>query len=178
MKKNSMLVYAEVCGFTAELCTFKTGDIHDILHVPVHLVDQDEEKRFITTIVCREDEKEQAVKDIQKNNGLKKEDYSVPGKYCHICTHDDGVDNYFISFDKQDDYPVKANFNQEYTEVSDFFESFIRFRTKLLEKGEIVKSDDLYQYYLAVTRGFNSKNKNKKSFKEKVKSLFGISKVS
>ena len=173
MMENSMLICAEVCGFTAELCTFKTGDIHDILHVPVHLIDQYEEKRFITTIICREDEKEQAVKDIQSNNGLKKEDYSIPGKYCHVCTHDEGVDNYIISFDKEADYPVKANFNKEYTDIAEFFDSFLRFRTKLLEKGETVKSDDLYQYYLACTKGFNTKDKNKKSFREKIKSLFG-----
>ena len=170
MKKNKCLPFTDVTHITRELCEVVDGKRYDILSVKISLRDNDELKEYISVIACPEAERMKVVDEIMSFNGKEKSEFSVNPEYCHIATFDRGdFGKAFISFNKEDDYPIKADFNDEFSYIRTFFESFIEFRNRLIKEGRKVKDDDIYQYFLSITSGL--KKKDKDSFKAKIVKL-------
>ena len=96
---------------------------------------------------------------------MSKEEYSVNKGYCHIATFPEDIKRREVDFDFNSDSPIKADINEEYSYVDRFFKMFIRFRNNLIENKQVVKRDDIYQYFLSLT-GFNQ-DTNKKHHKSK-----------
>ena len=85
------------------------------------------------------------------------EDYKIPEEYCHIATFKRKYrESHTISFDKSDDSFIYANYNDNFKYVENFFKSFIEFRNYLIDNNQVVKYDDLYQFYCSKITGFNN----------------------
>lgn len=158
MKTNNRISYSDVLYTTKDICEYMTGDEHAILSVPIKLKDEGELKEYISIIVCKDSEKDLVQAEILTNEGSSKKDYIKNIGYCHITTYEaNNIETKDISFDSDDNYPVKANFNSPYSEIEQFFKNFIKFRNNLIKNNEIVKDDDLDQYFQSVT-GFTVNN--------------------
>ena len=64
---------------------------------------------------------------------------------------------------------TKANFNDEYSYIEDFFKKFIGFRNNLLKVHKVVKADDIYQYYYCYNKRRLEREHEDRSLKELAK---------
>ena len=171
MKTNNRIPYIDVVITTKDMCEFLTGDKYTIMYVPIKLKDGDDLKQYISVVACTEEEKQDVQTNILENEGLPREEYRIDEKYCHITTYgDNNVENKQISFDDDYDYPIKACFSSEYKNIEQFFKNFIKMRNKLIEEKQLVKDDDIEQYFQAST-GF-IRNNNETVLNKFKKKLF------
>ena len=160
MKINNRIPYNDVLYTTKDICEYITGEEHTILSIPIELRDEEKLKDYISVIVCKENEKDFIKAEILANEGLLKNEYIKNIGYCHITTYEaNNMETKDISFDINDDYPIKASFNSPYSEIEQFFKNFIKFRNNLIKKNQIVKDDDINQYFQSVT-GFTVNNRD------------------
>jgi len=158
MEINNRISYEDVLYTTKDICEYMTGEDYAILSIPIKLKDKDVLKDYISVIACKNSEKDLVKAEILTQEGLTKNEYIKNVGYCHITTYEtNNMETKYISFDNNDNYPIKAMFNSPYSEIEAFFKNFIKFRNDLIEKNQIVKSDDIEQYFQAVT-GFKVNN--------------------
>lgn len=165
MKINNKIPFIDVITISKELCEYGTGKECEIIYVPVTLKEEGMDKKFLSVVVCPKEEVEQALIETTKFDGKNKEEYVINPKYCHIATFPEFTTRREVDFDANSDSKIKANINKEYDYVDTFFRRFINFRNNLIKNKQVVKRDDIYQYYLSLT-GFN-KDKKKKNNKNK-----------
>ena len=124
-------------------------------------------KLIVKYLICDKENVEKALIETTKLSGKTMEEYldSINDNYCHIATFKEDTKRHDIDFDLSSDSPIKANINEEYSYVDTFFRRFINFRNNLIENKQVVKRDDIYQYFLSLT-GFEQ-SKSKKSRKSK-----------
>ena len=167
MEKSSKLSFSDVISTTKDLCSCVTGDKYKVAYINLNLSDKGVLKEYTSVVACREEEYPDLVIDALSFDGCDKEKYVLDSKFCHIAT----FESYLyprnpISFDMNDDCPIKAEINEEYGYLDAFFRRFIEFRNNLIENNQVVKEDDIYQYCLVVTEKINKRNKPK--FKENI----------
>ena len=162
MEKSSKLTFSDVTSTTKDICKFVTGEDYTVAYIDLYLRDKGDLKEYTSVVACREDDYKDLVDEVLSFDGMNKDKYSINPKYCHIATFES---HYYlrhpISFDSNDDCPIKADINEEYGYVDAFFRRFIDFRNRLIENGEVVKDDDIYQYFLVLSDGLERKNKPK-----------------
>lgn len=168
MEITKKVPYFHVLDITNQMCSDLTGEKFETVKIPVELKDGDSLKKYISVFACKEDEKDELLEEVNKNNGLKKKDFAINKKYCHITTYEENTKKDFISFDPEDDCKIKANFNEEYKVVEDFFKKFISFRNNLIKIHSRVKEDDIYQYYTFTVKA-RTKKHEEEQLKEKAK---------
>ena len=168
MKTDGKIPFIDVVTVAKELCEYVTGEEHDIIYIPVSLKENGEIKKYMSTVVCKKSEVEEAITKTIKMDGMNKEDYAVDSKYCHIATYPEDIKNRReIGFFEDDDCSIKADINEEYNYVTYFFRKFLNFRNTLISKRQTVKRDDIYQYFASVT-GFGESKKSKKNKQKKL----------
>ncbi len=165
MEINSKIPFIDVVTVAKSLCEYVTSEEHEIIYVPVTLKDNGESKKYLSVLICKKDEIEPVLIEYAKMGEMSKEEYSVNKGYCHIATFPEDIKRREVDFDFNSDSPIKADINEEYSYVDRFFKMFIRFRNNLIENRQVVKRDDIYQYFLSLT-GFNQ-DTNKKHHKSK-----------
>lgn len=167
MEINSKIPYIDVITVAKDLCEYVTGKEQEIIYAQVTLKDGGESNKYLSTIVCDKENVEKTLVEITKHNGKTMEEYlnSISDDYCHIATFKEDTKRREVDFNPSSDSPIKANINDEYVYVDIFFRRFIKFRNKLIENKQVVKRDDIYQYFLSLT-GFEQ-DKPKKSRKSK-----------
>ena len=147
-----------VSAITKQYCDFVEEGNHDVYKKDIKLLDNDKLTTYTTMFCCKKDDVDKVFSEIDSFNGKKKEDYKFNNKYCHIATYKKDEEFYVISFDKDEECGVHANYNKEYKYIENFFIKFINFRRSLIENDMVVKDDDLYQYFLSVVKGFDESN--------------------
>ncbi len=164
MEINNKIPFFDVVIVAKYLCEHVTGERHEIIYAPVTLKDEGKSNKYLSVLICKEKDVEEAVTEITKMNDKSIGEYSINRKYCHIATFPENTKRKTVDFDMTSDSPIKANINEEYSYVDAFFRRFINFRNNLIENKQVVKSDDIYQFYASLT-GFadNKKKKNNKS---------------
>ena len=164
MEINNKIPFIDVITISKDLCEYGTGEECEIIYAPVTLKEDGKAKKFLSVVVCPKEEVEQALIETIKFDGKNKEEYTINPKYCHIATFPELTTRREVDFDVNSDSKIKANINKEYEYVEVFFRRFINFRNNLIKNKQVVKRDDIYQYYLSLT-GFNQdkKKKNNKS---------------
>lgn len=155
---NSRLPLIDVMIISKKLCEDMTHEEHSLVHLLIKLNDGGELRHFVVVGACVSEDQEITEKKILENEGRKKEEIEFPDHFCHITTFDADIRKREISFDNEDDWPIKANFNSEFLAHNYFFKRFINFRNGLIENNLVVKSDDIYQYYESLT-GFKRTRK-------------------
>ena len=151
MSSNKRIPFTDVVTLTKDICEFIANEKYETLYVPTK--DKDN-KDTISVISCKENSLRKVKKDIDKYGYVDKEELINNENYCYITTYDRKKLIKEISFDINDDYPAKAEFTDEYEFLSNFFKNFITFRNNLIENNEVVKKDDIYQYFLSLV-GFS-----------------------
>ena len=164
MEINNKIPFFDVVIVSKYLCEHITGERHEIIYAPVTLKDEDKLNKYLSVLICKEKDVEEAVTEVVKMNDKPIEEYFVNRKYCHIATFPENTKRKTVDFDMNSDSSIKANINEEYSYVDNFFRRFINFRNNLIENNQVVKSDDIYQFYASLT-GFaqNKKKSNNKS---------------
>ena len=84
MKNNKRLNITSVTSITRRLCNYVEGVQHNVITVGVKLMDNGELKDYLTFLVCPVDEIPEAFNMIESMNGMPKEEYVVPSKYCTL----------------------------------------------------------------------------------------------
>ncbi|MBQ6497717.1 MAG: hypothetical protein IJI58_03275 [Bacilli bacterium] len=138
---------------------------YESVFIPVTVKENEKELKYYVVIMCPKKEILKTFEESLKSEIKTKEEYTINPNYCHIATFPEDAIGKEIDFDINSDSEIKANFNKEYEYVNNFFRRFINFRNKLIETEQVVKSDDIYQYFLSRT-GFNQ-DTNKKHHKSK-----------
>ena len=169
MEVHNKINYFDVLAITKMMCTDIIGKEHEIVSVPMTLEDEGELRQYTSVFVCDKDDKEELLKSTQELNGVVKEEYNLDKKYCHITTYESKYSKKAISFDSKDSCPIKANFNEEYSYIEDFFKKFIGFRNNLLKVHQVVKADDIYQYYYCYNKRRLEREHEDRSLKELAK---------
>ena len=174
MEKNSKLALSDVTSTTRDLCEYATGDEYRTIYVDLNLKDKGKLVEYTSIVACKKEDVKDAKEEILDYDGYDISQFSVNSRYCHIATFESNL--YYknlISFDMSDDCPIKAEINDEFGYVDAFFRRFIDFRNRLIERNQVIKDDDVYQFFLAVTDGYEKrkketlKNKVLKRFKKK-----------
>ena len=167
MEINSKIPYIDVISVAKDLCEYVTGKEQEIVYAQVALKNDDEVNKYLSAIICNKEDVEKALIETDKLNGKTMEEYlkSINKEYCHITTFKEDARRYEIDFNPRSDSEIKANIDDEHAYVDIFFRRFIKFRNKLIENKQVVKRDDIYQYFLSIT-GFEQ-DKSKKSRKSK-----------
>ena len=167
MEINSKIPYIDVITVAKDLCECIKGKEQEIIYAQVTLKDGEEFNNYLSTIICDKENVEKALIETAKLSGKTMKEYlnSINDDYCHIATFKEDTKRHDIDFDLSSDSPIKANINEEYSYVDAFFRRFINFRNNLIENKQVVKRDDIYQYFLSLT-GFEQ-SKSKKSRKSK-----------
>ena len=167
MEINSKIPYIDVITVAKDLCEYVTGKEQEIVYAQVTLKDGEEYNKYLSALVCDKEDVEKVLIDTNKLNGKTMEEYlnSLSKKYCHIATFDEEARRYEVDFNPRNDSQIKANIDDEHAYVDIFFRKFIRFRNNLIENKQVVKRDDIYQYFYSIT-GFN-RDKSTKSNKSK-----------
>ena len=168
LRKN-ILEFPRVLCACEELVSASLGEECVSVDVPVILLDENNElKKYKSYSICRKIEEEDAKIILKRLNGLTKEKFIEKNPYCHICTYPEDEKHYFISFDKSDDIPCKAEFSDGYNYLDYFFYKFNNMRNKLIDEKSPVELDDLDQYLYIVLYDSNKKEK-KDNILQKVK---------
>ena len=162
MEINSKLPFIDVVTVAKSLCEYVTSEEHEIIYVPVTLEDEGKLENYLSVLICKKDEIEAVLIEANKMGTKPKAEYSPNKGYCHIATFPEDTKRREVDFDMNSDSPIKADINEEYSYVDRFFKTFIKFRNNLIEKKQVVKRDDIYQYFLSLT-GFNQNDKKNKS---------------
>ncbi len=166
MEVNSKIPYIDVIAVTKDLCEYVTGKDQEIVYGQVTLKDGEDYNKYLSAIVCNKEDVEKVLIETSKLNGKTMEEYlkSLNKDFCHIATFKEDVRRYEIDFNPRSDSKIKANIDDEHAYVDMFFRRFIKFRNNLIENKQVVKRDDIYQYFLSIT-GFeqNRPNNSKKS---------------
>lgn len=167
MEINSKIPYIDVIVVAKDLCEYVKGKEQEVIYAQVTLKDGEGFDKYLSTIICDKDSVEKVLIETTKLSGKTMEEYlnSINDDYCHIATFKEDTKRRDIDFDLSSDSLIKANINEEYSYVDNFFRRFINFRNNLIENKQVVKRDDIYQYFLSLT-GFE-KEKPKKSGKSK-----------
>lgn len=168
MKDRNSLNIIDVTSLTADMCSYVNKGEWEFVYVPVNLKDDNKMESYFSLVVCPKDKTESLFQYIQNMNGFLLEDYKIPEEYCHISTFKKKYRNtYSISFDKNDNNYIHANYNDNFKYVENFFKSYIKFRNCLIDNNQPVKYDDLFQFYCSKVTGFNEYKKDSK--KNKIK---------
>lgn len=167
MEINSKIPYIDVISVAKDLCEYVTGNDQEIVYGQVTLKDGEDYNKYLSAVICNKEDVEKVLLDVEKNDGKTMEEYlnSLSKDYCHIATFKENARRYEIDFNPRSDSEIKANIDDEHAYVDIFFRRFIKFRNNLIENKQVVKRDDIYQYFLSIT-GFNQ-DKPKKSNKSK-----------
>ena len=163
MEINNKIKTYEVSAIAKDFCDLlDSGYNHEVIYANVDLLDDKELKTYTTMLCCRTDDVDDVLESIKQFNGKSKEDYKLDNNICHIATFLNLDNNYFynISFDDMEECEIHANINDKYRGLEYFFKDFIDFRNNLILKNDIVKEDDIYQFFLSVVRGFPKKKNN------------------
>lgn len=124
--KKKVLNISEVTSISRQLCDLMEEKQHEVISIGVSLFDNGELKNYLTYLVCPVEDISHAIKSIELMNGKRIEDYFIPSEYCHITTFENNMHSRsLISFDENDDCPIKANINPEYLYVNAFFHRFL-----------------------------------------------------
>lgn len=162
MEANNKVPFIDVIVMTKDLCEYVTGDNYEVISVPIELIVNNSKEKFITVAACKKGEEKKLTTEILKNSNRKKEDFYLDDKYFHITTYESGVKKEYISFDDSDKHSINFNPNEKYYYVEFFFKKFINFRNNLIANNQIVKDDDIYQYFLSLIGFPDRKEKYKK----------------
>ena len=165
MKTNSKIPFIDVTILTKRICEYITGDEYEITPVKLNLFEDNKEKSYISVIAHKKDDLISLIDDVLKNEGKQKDNYELDKKYCHITTYEEGLKKDFISFDNNDDCPIKANFDSDYNYLEYFFKSFISFRNNLINTNQVIKDDDIEQYFQSIIGFPNEKKLTKNKLK-------------
>ena len=166
MKDRNSLSIFNVSSLTGDICSYYNEGEWESVYVPVNLKNEKGLDGYYSLVCCPKNKTEELYKYIQKMNGFLLEDYKIPEEYCHIATFERKYrESHTISFDKNDDSFIYANYNDNFKYVEDFFKSFIEFRSYLIDNNQVVKYDDLYQFYCSKITGFNDFKKSSKKKK-------------
>ena len=160
MEINNKIPFIDVVTMSKELCEYGTGEEWEIIYVPITLKENGENQKYLSVMVCPKEDVEKALLETTRFDGKDKEEYTINPKYCHIATFPEDTKRREVDFDNESDSSIKANFNKEYDYVDVFFRRFINFRNNLIENKQVVKRDDIYQYFLSLTGFDQSKKKN------------------
>ena len=175
MKKNE-LDLIQVLTVSKKLLEEYLGENCTTITVPVLLLDENNElKKYTSHCICLEKEEVQAEVIIQSLSGLTKEEFIKKNPYCHITTYPtDDKKSFKISLDKEDNNSHKLEMNDGYEFIELFLYRFNNLRNNLIDKNEIVKDDDIFQYLdLVVNR---EKYNKKENMFQKIKKRFRNSK--
>ena len=158
MKINNSLPFMDTILITKDMCELVFDEKCDIAFVPVKLNDNGVLTKYTSVVVCKEKDVDSLKEEISNNNGVDKDNFKLSDNYCHITTFKTNKKKDFISFDKEDEFPIKADFNKEYNYIDNFFMSFIKFRNNLIRNNQVIKHDDIYQYFSSVI-GFSQEKR-------------------
>ncbi len=165
MEINNKIPFFDVVIVSKYLCEHITGERHEIIYAPITLKDGDKLNNYLSVLICKEKDVEEAIIEATKMNDKSIEEYSVNRKYCHIATFPENTKRREVDFDVNSDSPIKANINEEYSYVDAFFRRFINFRNNLIKNKQVVKRDDIYQFYASLTGFAQDKEKNRNKSK-------------
>ena len=171
MKKNE-LDLIQVLVVSKRLLEEYLGESCKTITVPVELLDENNKlKEYTSHCICLEGEEEKAKAIIQTLSGLTKEEFIKNNPYCHITTYPtDDKKSFTISLDKDDNNPHKLEMNDGYEYIELFLYRFNNMRNNLIDKNEIVKPDDIFQYLDLVVN--KEKYNKKENLFQKLKKRF------
>ena len=147
MKNNRRALSIEVKMYAAKLLELFEGEPCKAIYVPVQLKKSGTLVDYYSIIACKEKDVESAFQEVYSNNGKNVEDYKIDEKYCHIATAPKNNNFSHISFDENDDYPVKAEFSEKYRLIEKFFVRCFERREKQIADGEVPSDTFIQDYY-------------------------------
>ncbi len=155
-----------------DLMNYATGEECDFESYPVILKDEDgKDVKKLALVSFKESDRDRVISEVNRNNGKSIDNFFIsPVTGCLITLYDKGpkIGN-FVSFDEDDDYPVKSMIPDDYSYAQVFFEKFLNFRDGLRRQNSVIKDDDIFQYFISVTGGF----KKTETIKDKIQKRFG-----
>ena len=169
MKKNNIMMLGNVEVITIEYCDLLEEGKHAVFNKEIDLLDNGELKNYTTIFCCKKGDEDIIKNEIESFRGKDKEEYKINGEVCHIATYQTTDDCFHISFDSNDKCSIHANYNEKFKCIEDFFIRYLNSRNSLIERKQIVKDDDSYQYFLSVVKGFNDNKAN--SFFNNIKQI-------
>ena len=158
--RNRIMLF-DVMSITKQYCDIIEEGVHEVYNRDVNLYDGDKLITYSTLFCCKVDDLDKVNNDIDSFNGKKIEEFKINNEYCHIATYKKDDNDFFVSFDSNDECGIHANYNDKYKVINDFFNKYINFRNDLIDKKLIVKDDDLYQYFSSCVIGFEKNNTSK-----------------
>jgi len=168
MENSHKIKFGDVTSITRQYCDLMDGNGYKLVYKEIPLLDGDSIENFITVFCCKEEDVNKAIEEIELFNGVKKEDYKINDNYCHITTYKKSEEDYYISFDENEECGIHANYNDKFSFIEDFFVRFIRYRNNDLVNDK----DDVNEYFLDFKKGFEdidqkSVNKTRKKTKRR-----------
>ncbi len=138
--KGDKLLISDVTSITRQLCDFFEGGQHDVICTEVDLLDENKLKNYLAFLVCPVDEITEALENVSSMNGKDIHSFELDPKYCLITLFENNMHSRSsISFNEQDDFPIKANFSSEYQYIDLFFQRFLNYSHLF--------GDNLYRYF-------------------------------
>lgn len=168
---NRNLKMNVVGEFTCRILSDASGEKYDYEHFLITLLIDGKQVPYILMAAFKEKYRDSIFREVVRNNLKDIKNFRLSDRIHVITLYEEKYGNYeSISFDKNSNFPIKDLFKDESFEKV-FFNKFVDFRNYLIENKEIIKEDDIVQFYLSITGNFN-KNKNSSKEKNKVKGKF------
>ena len=153
MKKNesvkkNVLELLDVLSASRRLVEASCGEECTSVSVSVNLKDEEGNyKQYISNVICKSSEEYDARIALRHMSGLTKKEYIENVPFCHVATYPiEEAGKFKVSFNKEDDGICKAEFSKGYSYLNYFFLKFNKMRNDLIDEGQVVKRDDIYQY--------------------------------
>ena len=169
MKNDKTIPFTDVIAVTKDFCNLVHDEEYETVYVPTIVRKNEGIKTYFSVIVCEKSAADRINKSIEDNSFFEANIISLGKDFCYITTFDSDKKHDRISFDKNDDCPIKASFSSDYLYIEYFFKKFIDFRNNLINNNEVVKSDDIFQYFYSIV-GFSKKQRD--VFKEEINNVY------
>lgn len=174
MEKRNVLRLTDVLTVSMDICEAIYNEPYQIVGANLNLVDENGvEKRYSSFSICKESEQDDARLYLNSCNGMSLQDYIERVPYHHICTFRESSEiGNEISFDMNDDVPIKFGLHVDEDLLLPFFYQFNEYRNSLVDSGEEIDNHEIVNQMNEFIKKRKLEERKKRSIFQKVKSRF------
>lgn len=174
MEKRNVLRLTDVLTVSMDICGAMDKEPYQIVGASLDLIGENGAvERYSSFSICKESEEPEAKVYLNSCNGMNLQDFIDRVPYHHICTFRDRSEiGNEISFDMEDDVPIKFGLHADEDLLIPFFYQFNEYRNSLLDRGEEIDSYEIVNQMNEFIKRRKKEEKKKRSIIEKVKRKF------
>lgn len=171
MERKNIMCLSNVLLAAKQLCSIKEGEPCELFSVSLNLSDGKELRKHVSFNICKASEEEEAKDYLKRGEGMSVRDFINYNPYHHVCTFADSIDlENGISFDPEDDWPIKAGFHIEDTPLVAFFYGYNNYRNDALDRGETLDYNDIFNKMHEFAKKADKNGERKRTIFQKIKS--------